>query len=443
MIGILKAALESLFRLLFVYECEGVSLVPKEGPALIAANHASYLDPILLSLDVERPIHFMAWDALFRVPVLGPFMRAFGAFPVDIQPGKGHAAYLEARTLVEGGELVGVFPEGKRSHTGWMDPTLREGVARLALETGAPLIPASISGSYRAWPYSRAVPSPSPIRVRFHEPIDPAPFQGLPQKEAVAALLLRVRESVDRSLLPGVKADLRRSVLYSMPAPFPRLFEFLPAFFAAILLFWKTRSRLAMAPPYLYLLYLLLDHYVIPQSRLVKLVRNASSALFLLGLAPTLVSALGLPKLVSQEALAAVLAGSLVPLIYEHGRTALAFIRGLVVATILSGLAYAVFPAPFGPHIALPLFVAAFCWERRTVFWWGLVPLLLAYMANSAFAMGLDARVLPHAIAALLSWILARFVPTRAESPTSEHRSLDGLGLGDEDEPRRDGASPS
>jgi 1-acyl-sn-glycerol-3-phosphate acyltransferase len=435
MIALLKVVLESIFRVLFVYECEGVEFVPKEGPGLIAANHASYLDPILLSLDVERPIHFMAWDALFRVPVLGPFLSVFGAFPVDITPGKGRAAYVEAKTLVEAGEIVGVFPEGKRSHTGWMEPTLREGVARLALETGAPLVPASISGSYRAWPYSRTVPSPNPIKVRFHEPIDPVPFRALPEKEAIPALLARIRESVDRSLLPAVKADLRRTVLYSMPGPFPRLFEFLPAFFAAVLLFWKTRSRMAMAPPYLYLLYLLVDHYVIPQNRVVKLLRNASSVFFLLALAPTLIATLGRPPIVSEEALVAVLVGTLFPLVYEHGRTALAFIRGMGVAILLSGLAYFLFPAPFGPHVALPLFAAAFCWERKTVFWWGAVPLLVIYMVNSVLAMGADARIMPHAIAGLLSWILSRFVPSRVESQNPERHTLEGLGLTEEEKP--------
>ncbi|PYQ54253.1 MAG: 1-acyl-sn-glycerol-3-phosphate acyltransferase, partial [Acidobacteria bacterium] len=86
---ILTAAIEALFRVLFTYDCVGVENVPARGPAVVAANHPSYLDPILLSLQVPRPIYFMAWDALFRVPLLGALMRAFGAFPVDTQRGKG------------------------------------------------------------------------------------------------------------------------------------------------------------------------------------------------------------------------------------------------------------------------------------------------------------------------------------------------------------------
>jgi 1-acyl-sn-glycerol-3-phosphate acyltransferase len=144
---------------------------------VIAANHPSYLDPILLALQVRRPIHFMAWDALFKVPVMGALMRLFHAFPVDIRKGKGREAYEKAKALLRSGEVVGIFPEGKRSRTGWLEPALREGAARLAWETGAPLVPATIAGAYRAWPHFQSLPKPARIRVRYHDPIDPSPWR--------------------------------------------------------------------------------------------------------------------------------------------------------------------------------------------------------------------------------------------------------------------------
>ena len=167
----------------------------------------------------------MAWDAMFRVPLVGALMRAFGAFPVDVRPGKGREAYAKAKALLEQGELVGIFPEGKRSRTGWMEESLREGAARLAWETGAPLVPATITGAFRAWPHYQALPRPARIRVRFHEPIDPSPYRALPEEEALPAMLAELRRRVERSLLPGVKADLRRQVLQRMPAPWPRTYE--------------------------------------------------------------------------------------------------------------------------------------------------------------------------------------------------------------------------
>src|SRR5262245_34240930 len=155
--------LEALFRVLFTYDCLGKENLPGAGPAVVAANHPSYLDPVLLSLQAPRPIRFMAWDALFRVPLLGALIRTLGAFPVDVRRGKGREAYEKARALVESGEVVGIFPEGKRSQTGWMESSLREGAARLAWETGAPLIPATIVGAYRAWPHFQSLPRPARI----------------------------------------------------------------------------------------------------------------------------------------------------------------------------------------------------------------------------------------------------------------------------------------
>ncbi|PYQ25341.1 MAG: hypothetical protein DMF81_02510 [Acidobacteria bacterium] len=184
----------------------------------MAANHPSYLDPVLLSLQVSRPIRFMAWERLFRIPLLGPFIRAFGAFPVDTRRGKGRQAYARARDLVMAGEVVGIFPEGRRSPAGWMEHSLREGAARLALETAVPLVPATITGAFRAWPHFQSLPKPARIRVRFHDPIDPAPYRSLPEAEALDGLLGELRRRVERSLLPGIKADLRTSVLYRMPA---------------------------------------------------------------------------------------------------------------------------------------------------------------------------------------------------------------------------------
>ena len=71
----IKTLIEALFRVLFTYDCIGEEKIPASGPAVIAANHPSYLDPILLGLQVRRPIHFMAWDALFKIPLVGALMR--------------------------------------------------------------------------------------------------------------------------------------------------------------------------------------------------------------------------------------------------------------------------------------------------------------------------------------------------------------------------------
>jgi 1-acyl-sn-glycerol-3-phosphate acyltransferase len=416
---------EALFRVLFVYRCEGEDNLPAQGAAVVAANHPSYLDPVLLSLQVARPIHFMAWDALFRVPLLGAVMRAFGAFPVDVRRGKGRDAYEKARALLESGEVVGLFPEGKRSRTGWMEPALREGAARLALETGAPVVPASITGAFRAWPHYRALPQPGRVRVRFHPPIDSRPYRELPEPQGLAELLGEIRRRVERSLLPGVKADLRMNVLYRLPSAWPRLFEVLPPLLAATVVFWKTRSLAAVAPAYLYLAYLFADHLLLPQSRVVKWLRNGSSVLFALGYAPVVLAALGAPSVPAERALFAVCLGGLFPYLYEHTRTSMGALRGFVLAVALEVLAQWRFPDALGPHVALPLFLAVYAWERRSIFWTWSVPVMIAYAAAVPLYLGGVPRPL-HALPALLAWLIERLFPYDLAARDSETPATPG-----------------
>ncbi len=428
----LRALVEALFKVLFAYDCLDEHLLPKEGPAIVAANHPSYLDPLLLSLQVERPIRFMAWDALFRVPILGSLMRAFGAFPVDIRRGKGRLAYERAKALVEAGEVVGLFPEGKRSRTGWMESSLREGAARLALETGAPLVPATIAGAYRAWPYSQSLPRPARIRVRFHEPIDPAPYRSMGEEKGIAELLAELRRRVDRSLLPGVKADLRMNVVYRLPAPWPRNYEFVPPMALALLVFWKTRTMPPVLPAYGYIGYLLLDHFILPQRRFVKRLRNVSPVVFVLVYGRVVLKTLGLPDVPAQGALAAVLAGALFPYLYERGRTSIEFIRGLLIASALELGALCLAPVPLGPHVTLPLFAAAYAWTKRTVFSAYTAPLLAAYVVVVALFLHGGFPLVVHVVAALVASLVVNLFPyrLRPEAEAEEERAdSGGLGL--------------
>jgi 1-acyl-sn-glycerol-3-phosphate acyltransferase len=422
-VSLLKGIVGGLLRSVVAYEQQDTFNVPREGPAILAANHPSLLDPVLVSLDLDRGVHLLAWDAFLRVPLLAPLLRGLGIFPVDLRQGGG-GPYQEARTLLEKGELVLFCPEGKASPTSWMDPSLRSGLARVALETGAPVVPTTI-GTRR-----RAPDRPGEwerVAVRFQEPIDPVPLRG----EGEGALLDALRAKEAPLLLPEVKAARRRGLLYSAPGPFPRLHEFVPAFCLVLVLFWKTRSRLAMTPAYLYLLYLLLDHYVVPQSRPLKWLRNASAVLFLMGIAPSILALFSLPQPPLLPALGGVLVLALLTLIPERGRVAFPLLRSLEVAIVLSGLLYARFPAPLGPHVMLPVFVAAYCWERGTFLWPLTVLGLLGYTVSTFLLLGPGGVLLPHLLGALSAWLLTRLMPEGREAEKREETPVEELGLRD------------
>jgi len=414
--GGLLAVLEALFRVLFTYDCLGEEKLPATGGAIISANHPSYLDPILLSLQVKRPILFMAWDRLFRVPLLGRLIRLFGAFPVDVRPGRGLDAYARAKQHVLDGDLVGIFPEGKRSRAGWMEPELRGGAARLALDTAALVYPATIRGAFRAWPYFRALPEPAKIQVRYHDPIDPAAYASLPREEATEALLAELRRRVDVTLLPGVKADRKIDELYRTSAPWPRLAEALPALALALFVFWKTRSFALVWPCYGYIGYLLLDLLLVPQRRLTKWIRNGSSAAFTVAYVLHVLTSLGRPAPLAPAALAALIAGAGFPYLYDRGRTSLGFVQGLTLATLAGLGAQFYAPAPLGLHVALPLYCAAYAWDTRSVFWRYTAPILAAYGLMVPLWLGGGLELLPHAIAGLLAWAVNRLLPAGASA---------------------------
>lgn len=170
-----KVALTPPMMLAFRPRIEGIAHVPTSGPALLACNHTSYLDWLLLPLVVRfRRISFLAKMEYFTRPgVRGRsqayFFSATGQVPIDragAQASQG--ALLTATRLLREGRLVGVFPEGTRTRDGRLNRG-RTGVARMAAETGVPVIPCATVGTFRVAPPGARVPRPRKITVRFGE----------------------------------------------------------------------------------------------------------------------------------------------------------------------------------------------------------------------------------------------------------------------------------
>lgn len=164
----------------FDYKTRGELFVPKTGGALIVSNHQSHLDPVLVSIRLNRPLSYMAKKELFKNPILSWVIRSLNAFPID--RGRGDVgAMKQSIEILKNGGMLNVFPEGTRSKDGQLRP-LQSGVALLIRRAKVPVIPAIIYGSFRTW---NNLPRPGHIRVLYGPPMD---LSDLDSKEIVAAL---------------------------------------------------------------------------------------------------------------------------------------------------------------------------------------------------------------------------------------------------------------
>lgn len=160
-------------KLVWPTEVEGLENVPAEGPAIIAPNHISFLDSVVLIGVLPRQITYVgkaeymdSWKTKYLFP-------AVGMIPIDRSGGrKSMVALDQVVKILDRGELFGIFPEGTRSRDGLLHRG-RTGVARLALQTGAPVIPVGISGTNEIQPPDARFPRPfRSCRVRFGRPVD-------------------------------------------------------------------------------------------------------------------------------------------------------------------------------------------------------------------------------------------------------------------------------
>jgi len=127
------------------WEVHGKEHIPATGGLVVAANHASYWDPPVVGCLTERPVYFMAKSELFAIPLIGTAIKKLGAFPVYRNRMDRKAVRTALKYLAEG-KVVGIFPEGTRSHTEeLLQPHF--GAAMLALKSNVPVLPVAISGS--------------------------------------------------------------------------------------------------------------------------------------------------------------------------------------------------------------------------------------------------------------------------------------------------------
>jgi len=175
-------------RTCFDLRVEGAERIPARGPALLACNHLSFLDPIVLQGALRRPIHYLMTARLYRNRRWQWVYRLFDTVPVTLGAGN-FKALGEAAARLTAGEVVGVFPEGGISKDGSLGP-FRPGVALLSMRTGTPVIPVAIAGTRDALPPGALRPRRARIRVRLGEPVPPG------ETLEAGPLTERIREAV-------------------------------------------------------------------------------------------------------------------------------------------------------------------------------------------------------------------------------------------------------
>lgn len=191
-----RCGFRPFMRTVFRMEIAGAERIPATGPCILVANHESIVDPYVLGVVTERPIHYMAKRELWRNPVSRLLMEGFGAFPVERGSGDG-TAIGRAGQLLACGEALGIFPQGTCAPR--RERPFMRGAARLALATGSPLVPVCLVGTEQLLrPHKPKIGLPK-LHILVGRPLESA--RQRPTLVAARELTRRIEETL---------AELRR-----------------------------------------------------------------------------------------------------------------------------------------------------------------------------------------------------------------------------------------
>jgi 1-acyl-sn-glycerol-3-phosphate acyltransferase len=154
-------------RLFWKIEFVGAENIPANGGLIIAANHQTYIDPFWLSLQIKRPIRYLAWSDAFKWPVVGRCLIWLGAWPLALEGSDPAAIRRSLQWLRDGGAVV-IFPEGGRSTAAGSLERFKAGAVRMALETDVPILPVTIRGGNQVWPRGWRLPHLAKVVVTYH-----------------------------------------------------------------------------------------------------------------------------------------------------------------------------------------------------------------------------------------------------------------------------------
>ena len=198
--GAVRILAALVLRTWFRLRVSGAEQLPARGGAIVAANHKSFLDAFFLGLATRRHVRYMAKAELFKGP-LARLLPRLGAFPVRRGEADAEALETARRILAEGG-LVVVFPEGTRVDEPDALGSPHHGAGRLALETGAPIVPTAILGTSHLW--IGPIPKPRRIDVAFLPAVEVLDADGSGEARTV------LEELIDRRVWPAVQEEYGR-----------------------------------------------------------------------------------------------------------------------------------------------------------------------------------------------------------------------------------------
>lgn len=181
-------ACRAYYRLWHRWRVLNPERVPLSGRVIIAANHASYLDPPLIGSGIQRPINYLARESLFRFPGFAWYLRALNCVPVD-RDGAGAAGLKGILDRLHDGGAVILFPEGTRTSDGALQPA-RAGIGLTVIKSDAPVVPVRVFGTFEAWSREKKFPHPCRVTVKYGVPMDFKAFR----EEAKTCSKPRVKE---------------------------------------------------------------------------------------------------------------------------------------------------------------------------------------------------------------------------------------------------------
>lgn len=362
---LLQRALRAFFRTFYLLEVSGVQNIPAAGPVIIAGNHVNPFDAIIIGACAPRSIRFIVWNRTFNQPAFRWIMNAVGCIPIN-RDRPDPVAFKESLRWLQTGNLLGIFPEGRYTETGHLHE-LKPGTMRIALAARAAVVPATLTGAYKAWPLrgagAKAFPRPWKISLRFHPPLTiPHPPSSISdQRTAAVVLTEKLAAAINSTLEPAIRAETKIDELVRQPAPPLRIYEW---FLPVVLLLTRQLPCAIIAG--LYFLYLLDDVYLIRQTAATRALRNFSPAIALLVAYPFLLEVIGLPVgglwIAGYAVVLFYAIWMLVTYCYNHYRQFQRLVRGLLLTFYLSLLGLMLIPGlprP-SPAITVAMFLLAF-----------------------------------------------------------------------------------